>query len=209
MKFNKKSYKKFQNKEEAAAWGNEHYSYWLPKLQDLDANGKTPAEKFFLSYTRGEPSVYNRILRCYNINTYDFTDYPILKDEIIEGAAEINRNLLSESVVVYRYVSPMVLDLMKTWSKTKSIKRNAILTDKGFFSTTLSLDSVTGRRYTQYKGNSIFKIYVPKDTPCVYVGLVAGMNENENEILFAPGIKLKVLDRCSFNKHIDCVVIND
>lgn len=207
MKFNKKSYKKFRNKEDAAAWGKEHYNYWLPKLQDLDANGKTPAEKFFISYTRGEPSVYNRILRRYNINTYDFTDYPISKDEIIEGAAEIHRNLLSESIVVYRYVSPMVLNLMTTWRNAKSIKRNDILNDKGFFSTTLSLDSVAGRRYTQYKNNSIFKIYVPKDTPCVYVGLVADMNENE--MLFAPDIKLKVINNYSLSRRIECIVIND
>lgn len=34
MKFDKNAYRRFQNKDEAAEWGKEHYSYWLPKLQD-------------------------------------------------------------------------------------------------------------------------------------------------------------------------------
>lgn len=205
MKLVKNAYRKFKNKAEAAEWGKEHYNYWLPKLQDQDHEPQTPAEKFFRSYTRGEPFVYNRVLRFYNINTYDFTNYPIEKEEIIEGSAEINKNLLSESIVVYRYVSPMVLDEMKTWSKVKSIKRNSILTDKGFFSTTLSLDSVPERDYVQYKNNSIFKIYVPKGAPCIYVGLVAGMDENE--MLFAPGIKLKVIANHWISRCIECVIV--
>lgn len=205
MKLAKNTYRKFQNKEEAAEWSKEHYSYWMPKLQERDSDEQTPAEKFFRSYTRGDSSVYNRILRCYNINTYDFTDYPISKDEIIEGIAEINKNLLSENIVVYRYVSPMVLDLMETWSNVKSIRRNSILTDKGFFSTTLSLDSVSKRGYAQYKNNSIFKIYAPKGTPCVYVGLVAGMDENE--MLFAPNIKLKVIANHWISRCIECIIV--
>lgn len=80
MKFNKNSYREFQNKEEAAEWGKEHYGYWLPNLQDQDTNAQTPVEKFFRSYIRGSPSVYNNILRYNNINTYDFTDHPISKD---------------------------------------------------------------------------------------------------------------------------------
>lgn len=207
MKLVKNAYRKFQNKEEAAEWGKEHYSYWLPKLHDRDSDEQTPTESFFRSYTRGIHSTYSGVLRETGIDKYDFTDSPDLKNEIIEGIAEINKNLLSENIVVYRYVSPMVLDLMKTWSKVKSIRQNSILTDKGFFSTTLSLDSVSKRSYAQYKNNSIFKIYVPKGTPCVYVGLVAGMDENE--MLFSPGIKLKVLANCRFSRRIKCVVIND
>lgn len=176
-------------------------------MQDQDTDAQTPVEKFFRSYTRGSPSVYNNILRYKNINTYDFTDYSISKDEIIGSAAEINKNFLSENIVVYRYVSPIVLREMKTWGNIKYIRKNSILTDKGFFSTTLSLDSVTERDYAQKKNSSIFKIYVPKGTPCVYVGLIAGMNENE--MLFAPDIKLKVLANCRFNRRIEFIAIND
>lgn len=205
MKFNKNSYREFQNKEESAEWGKEHYGYWLPKLQDQDTDAQTTLEKFFRSYTRGSSSVYNNILRYNNINTYDFTDYPISKDEIIGGAAEINKNLLTENIVVYRYVSPIVLKNMKKWSNVKFIKHNCILTDRGFFSTTLSLDSVEEHDYAKDKNNFIFKIYVPKGAPCVYVGLVANMDENE--MLFAPNIKLKVLANCWFSRNVECIVI--
>lgn len=207
MKFNKKSYRKFQNKEEAAEWGKEHYGYWLPNLQDQANDAQTPAETFFRSYTRGIHSTYSGILRETGIDKYDFTDSPNLKYEILEGVEEINKNLLTENILVYRYIYPIVLNEMKKWSNVKSIKRNSILTDKGFFSTTLSLNSVTERGYAQNKNSFIFKIYVPRGTPCVYVGLIAGMNENE--ILFAPDIKLKVLANCRFSRRIECVVIND
>ena len=99
---------------------------------------------------------------------------------------------------------------MKEWSNLKLIKHNSILTDKGFFSTTLSLDSVTERSYAQNKNSRIFKIYVPKGTPCVYVGLLFDMNKNnENEVLFAPNIKLKVLGSYLFGRYIECVVVDD
>lgn len=207
MKFNRDTFRVFQNKEEAAEWGKEHYSDWLPELQNQENDLQTPAEKFFRRYT-GTSHIYNDVLRYNDINTHDFTDSNITKDEIIEGDAEINRNLLSENILVYRYVSKELLKAMKEWSNVKLIQRNSILTDKGFFSTTLSLDSVTERGYA--KNNLIFKIYVPKGTPCVYVGLLFDMNKNnENEVLFAPDIKLKVLVNHWFRRYIECVVVND
>lgn len=207
MKFNRDTFRVFQNKEEAAEWGKEHYSDWLPELQNQENDLQTPAEKFFRRYT-GTSHIYNDVLRYNDINTHDFTDSNITKDEIIEGDAEINRNLLSENILVYRYVSKELLKAMKEWSNVKLIQRNSILTDKGFFSTTLSLDSVTERGYA--KNNLIFKIYVPKCTPCVYVGLLFDMNKNnENEMLFAPDIKLKVLVNHWFGGYIECVVVND
>lgn len=193
MRFNKDTFREFQNKEEAAEWGKEHYSNLLPKLQNQDNKPRTPAEIFFRRYI-GTSYIYNNVLRDNDINTYDFTDNLITKDEIIEGSAEINRNLLSENILVYRYVSKELFNVMKEWSDLKLIRHNSILTDKGFFSTTLSLDSVTERDYAQNKNSRILKIYVPKGTPCVYVGLLFDINKsNENEVLFAPDIKLKVL----------------
>ena len=212
MRFKIDTFREFQNKEEAAEWGKEHYSYWMPKLQDLqnqENDLQLPVEKFFRNYI-GTSHIYNRVLRYNDINTYDFTDHPITKNEIIEGSAEINRNLLSENILVYRYVSKKLLKVMKEWSNLKLIRHNSILTDKGFLSTTLSLDSVTERSYAQSKNSRIFKIYVPKGTPCVYVGLLSYMNKNnENEVLFAPDIKLKVLVNHWLGGYIECVVVND
>lgn len=55
--------------------------------------------------------------------------------------------------------------------------------------------------------HSLLYIYVPKGTPCVYVDLISDMGENE--LLFAPNIKLKILSNCLFGKYIECVVINE
>lgn len=209
MRFDRDAFREFQNKEEAAEWGKEHYRNWLPELQNQDYKPQTPAEYFFRRYT-GTSHIYNDVLRYNDINTYDFTDSNITKDEIIEGSAEINRNLLSENILVYRYVSKELLKAMKEWSNLKLIKHNSMLTDRGFFSTTLSLDSVMERGYAQSKNSRIFKIYVPKGTPCVYVGLLFDINKNnENEVLFAPDIKLKILVNHWFRRYIECVVLND
>lgn len=209
MQFNKDTFREFQNKEEASEWGKERYSNLLPKLQNQNYKPRTPAEIFFRRYI-GTSYIYNDILRYNDINTYDFADSNMTNDEIIEGSAEINRNLLSENILVYRYVSKELLKAMKEWSDLKLIRHNAILTDKGFFSTTLSLDSVTERNYARNKNSRIFKIYVPKGTPCVYVDLLFDMKKsNENEVLFAPDIKLKVLVNHWLSKRIECVVVND
>lgn len=77
------------------------------------------------------------------------------------------------------------------------IAHNSILTDKGFFSTTLSLNAVSNRDYANLKHHSLLYIYVPKGTPCAYVDLISDMGENE--LLFAPNIKLKILSNCLVN----------
>lgn len=207
MLFNKDTFREFQNKEEAAEWGKAHYSDWLPKLQNQDYEPQTPAEKFFRYYTQGIHYIYNRTLRSSNIDKYDFEDSCVTKEMFIDGVAEISKRTLCENIITYRYVATDILRGMKKWSNVKIIRKGSVLTDRGFFSTTLSLDSVTDRDYAKLKGHSLFYIYVPKNTPCVYVDLISDMNENE--ILFAPNIKLKVLDSCCFGRHIKCAVVND
>ena len=78
--------------------------------------------------------------------------------------------------------------------------------DKGFMSTTLALSSVSGRDYATLFNHSLLTIYVPKGTPGVYVDLISDMHENE--MLFAPGLKLKVISSF-FGRIIVCVVVND
>ena len=206
MAFNIDSYREFANKDEAAEWGKLHYSDWMPELQNQNYSPQTPSEKFFRYYTQGIHRTYNRILRYSSIDKYDFEDSIVTKEMFLDGIAEINKHYLCEDIIVHRYVDIDILHDMKKWSNLKIIKRNSILTDKGFFSTTLSLDSVEDRDYATTKGHSLFYIYVPKGTPCVYVDLVADMHENE--ILFAPNIKLKVLSSCWFGRYIECVVVN-
>ena len=72
--------------------------------------------------------------------------------------------------------------------------------DKGFFSTTLSKDTVQNRDYANLAQRNLFTIYVPKWTHCVYIDLVSNMHKNEN--FFASEIKLKVIGKCMFGKFI-------
>ena len=86
------------------------------------------------------------------------------------------------------------------------MKKNAILVDRGYLSTTLSLDAVENHSYATLKEHWLFTIYITKGTPCVFVDLISDMNENE--MLFAPGIKLKVLGSYWFGKDVECIVID-
>lgn len=207
MKVDKNLFREFVDKDEATEWGKEHYSDWMPQLQNQNYKPQTPAEQFFRYYTQGIHNTYNRILRYSNIEKYDFEDSGVTKEMFIDGTAEINNQFLSEDIIVHRYVDIDLLRDMKKWSSVKIIKRNSILIDKGFFSTTLSLDSVQNRDYATLIGHSLFYIYVPKGTPCAYMDLVSDMHENE--LLFAPNIRLRVLGSFYFGRYIECIVVNE
>lgn len=207
MQFNRDAFREFESKDEASEWGKEHYSDWMPELQNQDYKPQTPAEYFFRRYTQGSPTGYNRILRDVGVDKYNFEDSGLTKEMFLDSISEINKHPLCEDIIVHRYVDKYTLRDMKKWSNVKFIRHNSILTDKGFFSTTLSLDSVTGRHCATLRGHSLLYIYVPKGTPCVYVDLVSDMHENE--MLFAPDIKLKVLGSYWFGGYIECFVVND
>ena len=170
-------------------------------------NHRPQTEIFFRNYTQGTHYIYNTILRYSSIDRYDFEDSSVKKETFIEGINEIKKQHIHEDIVVFRYVDTYLLKDMKKWSGIKIIKRNSILTDKGFFSTTLSLDAVFQKNYATLKNHSLFRIYVSKGTPCAYVDLVSDMGENE--LLFAPNIKLKVLGNYWFGKYIECIVVNE
>ena len=203
MDIDYKSFKRF-TPEHAEGWGRENYGNWLSELQNKEYEPQTPAERFFRYYTQGPHYFYNRIARADKKETYDFNGSGFTKEMFDDSIAEINRHLLSENIVVYRFVSKQLINLMLQWGESKSLKRNSILLDKGFFSTTLSTESVENRDYANLRERSLFTIYVPKGTPCVYVDLVSDMNERE--MLFAPGIRLKVIGKNVFGKFVECVV---
>lgn len=161
MRFNKKSYKSFTH-EEAVKWGKQNYSNWLTELQNPDYSPQIPLEQFFRFYTQGIHHVFNNVLRYCGVEKYDFEDSCISKSMIVDSIDEINKHKLCEDVIVYRYVSKDILRDMKKWSNVRLIRRNSMLTDKGYFSTTLSLESVRTRHYATLRDNSLFTIYVPK-----------------------------------------------
>lgn len=203
MDIDYKSFKRF-TPETAEVWGRENYGNWLPELQNQDYEPQTPAKKFFRRYTQGVHYFFNNITRNYDIDTYNFNGSGFTKEMFDDSINEINRHLIPDDIVVYRYIPKTLIKKMLEWGNSKSLKRNSILLDKGFFSTTLSTEAVKDRDYANLRKHSLFTIYVPKGTPCVYVDLVSDMHEQE--MLFAPGIRLKVIGKRRFGKYIDCVI---
>ena len=115
----------------------------------------------------------------------------------------MNKQLAPENIVVYRYVDPKLLRSMMKWNDKKLLTKNTVIFDKGFLSTTLTQETVQSRDYTTIR-NKVLKIYVPQGTPCIYLELIADMNENE--MLFPPMTKLKVLSNPFFSRYIECII---
>jgi len=206
MKIDLNSFREF-SAEESEIWGKENYGDWLPQLQNQEYMPQTPTEQFFRWYTQGIHYALNRIVRFVGVDNYDYMDSIFTKEMFLDSIAEINKHKLTEDIVVYRYVENTLIKPMLEWGGSCRLKKNAILVDRGYLSTTLSLDAVKNRSYATLNGHSLFTIYVPNGTPCVFVDLISDMNENE--MLFAPGIKLKVLGSYWFGKNVECVVLNN
>lgn len=203
MNIDFKSFKMF-TPDTAEAWGRKNYGSWLPKLQSQSHEPQTPAEKFFRCYTQGAHTIFNKITRCEDINSYDFSESIFTKETFDDGIDEIVRHLSPDNIVVYRYIPQHLIKRMLEWGNSKSLKRGSVLVDKGFFSTTLSTDAVSNRDYANVRERPLFTIYVPKGTPCVYVDLISDMHEQE--MLFAPGVRLKVIGKHMLGKFVECVV---
>ncbi len=203
MDFNRTTFKQFTI-EEAEEWGRKNYGNWLSKLQNQDYEPQTPAEEFFRYYTQGAHKFFNNITRNYDIDTYDFSEGFFSKDMFDNSICEIDCHPIPDDIVVYRYIPKTLIKVMLKWGGSQSLKRNSILVDQGFFSTTLSIDAVQNRDYANLEQRNLFTVYVPKGTPCVYVDLVSDMHEQE--MLFTPGIRLQVIGKRRFGKYVECVV---
>lgn len=203
MDIDYKSFKRF-TPETAEVWGRKNFGDWLPELQNKDYEPQTPAEEFFKYYTQGAHNIFNNITRNHDIDTYDFSEGLLSKDMFDNSICEINCHPIPDDIVVYRYIPKTLIKDMLKWGGSQSLKRNSILVDKGFFSTTLSIDAVQNRDYANLAQRDLFTVYVPKATPCVYVDLVSYMNEQE--MLFAPGIRLKVIGKRRFGKYVECII---
>lgn len=149
-------------------------------------------------------NVFNNIARFNDINSYDFSESYFTKEMFNDGIEEINRHPVPDNIMVYRYIPKQLIKYMLEWGNSKSLKRGSVLVDKGFFSTTLSTEAVSNRDYANVRERSLFTVYVSKGTSCVYVDLISDMHEQE--MLFAPGIRLKVLGKHVLGKFVECVI---
>ena len=198
-----KSFKRF-TPETAEAWGRKNYVNWLPELQNQAYEPRTPAEEFFRYYTQGVHNFFNNITRFDDINSYDFSESFFTKEMFDSGVCEIRLHPVPNDIVVYRFIPKHLIGHMLEWGNSKFWKRKSILIDKGFFSTTLSLEAVHSRFYAHLAKRTLFEVLVPKGTPAVYVDLVSDMHEQE--MLFAPGIKLEVISKHMFGKFVGCII---
>lgn len=220
---------KFRLFEYASAkeWGLKNYQYWLKEAQCTDINifaqaeqsglaisellsarvPTTPAGNFFYFYSRGSAHQFNGALRTdANIDEPLIDSDTFTTAEMIHAAInEMEANKIIEDIVTYRFVNKCVLGFMLECSGLRKLKKDAVVFDKAFLSTTLTLKGGRQGAFYKEKPAKIFKIYVPKGTPCVYIDLVSDMNENE--LLFPPKTKLRVLSVRPFNKLVECVVV--
>jgi hypothetical protein len=109
-------------------------------------------------------------------------------------------------VITYRYLDRYLLKKMLDWSDNRSIKLGAVIFDRGFLSTTLTPEAVHIGSSSSILNTVLMKIYVPRNSPCVYLDLISDMHENE--LLFPPSTKLKILSRSLFSRYIELMVIN-
>ena len=197
---NKDAYRVFCA-DTAAEWGKKYYGNWLFEMQNQDNMPQTPAEKFFRYYTQGINHTFSRVLRS-GCDIEKYCVDSILSPEMFYDAIdEINSHPVQEDIVVFRYIDKETTRSMLKWGNLLYFKKGSIIFDKTFLSTTLTPETVQSRDYAR-NYRRLLKIFVPKGTPCLYLELIADMQENE--VLFAPNLKLRVLS-LSLDGVVECV----
>ena len=184
-------------------WAIAHYGKWLKSMQDEENQPITPCERFFRKYSQGIHYVYNGALR--NERIEDFYQRGLIsKDEISEAICEMKKYPCPDNVIAYRYVNHRIFNRMLENVKLHWIRRNNIIFDKGFLSTTLTPDAVVEKHQYTIDKHYTLMIFVPKGTPCAYIELIAHMGENE--LLFPPRTRLRILSVNLITKKIVCII---
>lgn len=208
-KFNKEVFEKFDN-DTAKKWGMNYYHDWLKDAQDLAKAPATPAEWFFRLYKQGTGHIFNTSLRFGKgiDTTLDIDEIYMggfTRREMIDSATiEIEKNKIFQNVVTYRFIRKSLIADMLEWSGVSKLKKDVVIFDKGFLSTTLTPSTINKNGAYVRDHDKILVIHVPKTTPCVYTDFLAHLNENE--LLFAPEVKLIILSVGLFSKYIECAI---
>lgn len=202
MKFYRERFRKISEME-VKEWGRIHYGEWLVDMQSQKNIPKSPVEFFFRYYSQGIDFAFNRALRS-ECDIEKYCKESFIKPEMFYDAiCEMEKHPIPEDIVVFRYVEMKLWYSMLKWSGIKKISKNPTIFDKGFMSTTLTPELVHSQE--RHLGKFIkLKIYVPEKTPCAFLELISDMNENE--VLFPPNTKLRVLSRPGLFNWTECVV---
>lgn len=185
-------YNKFTTPREANLWANKYKAHF-----PSDSDNDTVFLEAINLYTASAYPLFNNYLR-YN-KPLD-PDYALYIRSMIEKIPTYN---IPDNIVVYRYISKLALEEM---SESHHPRKNTILKDKGFMSTTLIRESVDNYQPERTR-NILLEISVPSGTKGTYIGLLKN-TLSEYEIILAPNTKLRIDDKMIFNKRIWCTVCN-
>ncbi|MBD5538210.1 MAG: hypothetical protein HDQ99_21715 [Lachnospiraceae bacterium] len=187
-------YKRFSSTNKADVWVKEYQSFF-PSNSDND--------KVFLQaldfYTASGNLIFNNYLRQYvSIEKNDYL-YPY----IMQMIKKLPNYEIPDNIIVYRYIKKA---LLKEMCKSYPPKRNAIIQDSGFMSTTLVRSSILQFK-REKKLNILLIISVPKGTKGTYVGLLHN-TLSEHEIILAQNTKLRIDAKLYFPRIYYCTVCN-
>lgn len=189
------TYTKFRSPQDVATWYN-NYELYFPSDNDEDTD-------FLYAlniYTASANTPINSHLR-YN-SPIDSSDY--LYPYFTSMITKLPTYCIPDNIIVYRYISKGQL---KEMCPSYPPKKNMIMQDKGFMSTTLIKKSIDSFR----KHNSLsilLVISVPVGTKGTYVGNLKDML-TEYEVILAPNTKLHIDKKIPFiNSYIWCSVVN-
>ncbi len=206
-------YRRFSSIDEAKDWGNKNYSYWLPEYQlggklrgiydtenpERYLKGDFSEEetqelrvdalenKWFSFYCGGNWGLAINEKNRYGYMDMDFT-FP--EDELEEMQAvmdkRLNKSYVPENIWGYRFLEYSELCIS---TNRRYINWGAIIEDKGYMGVGLVKSSLK-EEFGSY--DTLLKIMIPKGAKGLYIDLISN-REEEQELLFARGSKLKVL----------------
>lgn len=193
----KTKYTQFNNPNDVTAWANQFKSCF-PSDSDSD--------KEFISainyYTSNANVPINRFLRCKNKNPIEAS---LIYNTYKQMVSKLPTYQIPDNVVVFRYISHQ---LLKEMCPSFPPKKDMIISDKGFMSTTMLRNSLFDFRKTRNKLDVLLVISIPKGTRGTYVGLLQD-SLSEYEIILAPNTHLRIDSKLPFsNRCLWCTVIN-
>gem|GEM_PF-5838620 len=191
----KTKYTQFNNPNDVTAWANQF------KSSDSDS------DKEFISainyYTSNANVPINRFLRY---NHTDSIEPTLIHNIYTQMTSKLPTYQIPDNVVVFRYTSHQ---LLKEMCPSFPPKKDMLISDKGFMSTTLLRSYLFDFRKTRNnKLDILLVISIPKGTRGTYVGLLQD-SLLEYEIILAPDTHLRIDSKLPFsNRCLWCTVIN-
>lgn len=182
------SFRHFNDKTEASSWGDHYFNAWRTSLSSDQIHA-------IRSYTLFKHNSINQFLR-FGMGTQH--SIAINKQMVQQIQQSLYRTRLPEDIIVYRRIPNSVFPDF-SFKKPESFIGRTFL-DRGFLSTTLTVDSIEN-----FYPNASFllKIYAPKGARGAYLGPISLFKEAE--VLFDRNQTLLV-DRVGIKQHTGIMI---